>query len=105
MSGRRCSRDGIRDRWVLTVGAAVIPPSVKMLLLYLVATHRVTDRGALTFHRKTVAGELKMHEKRIQKLIGQARDAGLLARVGGGWNARTSEYVVTFPATVTANAS
>jgi hypothetical protein len=94
---RRHPRDGIRDRWVAAIAEAKIGTAVKMLLLYLVATERVSDRGAVTFQREAVANELRMHPQRVSIHIRLAREAGLLDRRGGGWRGRTSEYVVTIP--------
>lgn len=93
---RRNPRDGLRDRWVEAVArSSAVGPSVKALLLYLAASGKVTARGALTFHRETVAATFGVHEQRVSAMVLDARNAGLLDRTGGGWNGRTSEYMVT----------
>ena len=96
---RRNPRDGLRDRWVSAVaGCPTVGSACKLLMFYLVATNRVTPRGFVTFKRDTVAGELGVHPQRITDRIKEARNAGLLDRVGGGYEGRTAEYAVTVPA-------
>lgn len=94
---RRHPRDGIRDRWVAAIAAAEIGNAAKVVLLYLIATGRVSERGAITFQREAVAYELGMHPQRVSKCIRESRDAGLIDRRGGGYRGRTSEYVVVVP--------
>ena len=97
MSGRRHRRDGIRDRWAASVAASSVGNACKVLLFYLVATGRVTERGRMTFHRQTVAKELRIHPQRVTERIAEAKTARLLDHVGGGYEGRTSEYVLVIP--------
>lgn len=94
---KRHPRDGLRDRWVKAIGAAEVGNALKALLLYLVATGRVTPRGALTFKHEIVAGELGLDKRRVHALMLAARKAGLLDRRGGGYVGRTTEYEITIP--------
>lgn len=97
MTARRHPRDGIRDRWVAAIAEAKVGTACKMLLLYLLVTGRVTERGAVTFERAAVAVELGIDRTRVSAQVREARAAGLLDRRGGGWNGRTAEYVVLIP--------
>ncbi len=97
MSGRRHRRDGIRDRWAASVAASSVGNACKVLLFYLVATGRVTEHGRMTFHRETVAKELRIYPQRVTERIAEAKAARLLDHVGGGYEGRTSEYVLVIP--------
>ena len=94
---RRHPREGIRDRWVYSVGPADVGTACKLLLMYLTATHRVTERGAVAFKRDVVADELGIHPQQVSKGIREAIDAGLLDKRGGGYRGRTAEYEVLIP--------
>lgn len=55
----RRARDGLGKRWVYAVAPSNgIGHAAKVLLLFLAATDRVSERGYLTFNRDAVAAEM-----------------------------------------------
>ena len=86
----------MRDRWITEVFQAdYIGDACRVLLLLL--GQRMTDAGRVSVPRSELARALGRHEQRIAERIKEAREAGLLDQVGGGYRGVTAIYEALLP--------
>ncbi len=92
----RRARNGLRDRWIACVLRARIDGETRALLLF-VALH-MTDAGRFSGPtREDLALMFDVPERRIAERFQRAQEAGLLCRVGGGYNYRPAIWTAVIP--------
>jgi hypothetical protein len=92
------ARQGLRDRWFAAVlSSSVIGDACKLTLAVLYT--RMTDQGYVSMPRSEIAALMGKHERKISEHIREARDAGLLNQIGGGYKSRSAQYVAVIPIT------
>jgi hypothetical protein len=95
----------MRDRWIaIVLRHNDLSDACKVTLLAFASM--MTDSGAVSVPRATVAAIVGKHPSRITEHIGTAKKLRLLDQVGGGYRGRTAQYVAVIPtAKVTADRS
>jgi hypothetical protein len=93
----RRGRAGLRDRWLDAIfNHDGIGDSCRVLMVYL-ARH-MSDRGVVSVPQQTISRALGIQPRRVASRIAEARAAGVLDKLGGGYHGRTAEYVAVMPA-------
>ncbi len=94
---RRHPRAGMRDRWIAVVIRAKIDGETRALLLYL-ALHMGDHARYTGKTRDDLASVFNVSERRIAERFQRAQQAGLLSRVGGGYNHKAAVWEALLPA-------
>lgn len=90
------ARAGFRDRWISEVFRNEHVGDATRVLLLLLAS-KMTDTGRVSVPRSELARGLGRHEQRVAERIKEARAAGLLDQVGGGYRGVTAMYEALLP--------